>query len=733
LDNNNTLSYLRELSVSVPITIKWDPETARQLIVRLFAFNEPMNLLITAEEMSIRWCIEIPGRIEKAVVRTIYALYPEADIIAKQKSTSHIQYRLYQVQSVYSFVAPFLYVQDYGKLDPLAAILSLMVDLTEEERIIYQISLRPPQKNYKKLGEKVITTSTVRWWNFLTIDGAANAFATKATGTDKIDRFSPQFQKAARTKLQSPLMEVEFSIKCQADSRVKADELISSLIPALAIYELEGSNKFVAARKCTFPLVLSAPEVAALWHLPNETCKFPGIKWVSSHCCPAPTRVVQNHEGIFLGVNSYADRQCNVRMPYSDRVAHVYVCGRTSVGKSTLLHHMIHQDIMMNKGVAVIDPHGKLIRDILRCSIPEHREKDVVLVDFAETNYPPPLNPFALPDGVPKEIAMNVILDLLKKVFEDDWSRTRMESAIYSALVALLYDTQATPRDISRIFLDPKYRNRLLGQVKDPVALEYWQDEYDQLSPGVKKQTREPVLNRIRIFYRNSTVRNMVCYPHRLNFSQIIDEGKIFLASLNSDEVRTEQSNLGAMLIANFKMAVMTQRGDSRFKHEPFYLFIDEVQQFITTSLPEVFSEARKFGLSLTVANQFLGQLKGKTLEAILGNVGAAIIFACGPDDSRALAPYVRPEFRPDDLINFDCFHAAVKMHVRGKTMNAFSLNTYSPIQLPHDAIDRETRIRKMSIEQYTPWTRAEVEAWLEKRYDHYGNVNRSGFVSDYD
>jgi hypothetical protein len=175
--------------------------------------------------------------------------------------------------------------------------------------------------------------------------------------------------------------------------------------------------------------------------------------------------------------------------------------------------------------------------------------------------------------------------------------------------------------------------------------------------------------------------------------------------------VRAEQSNLGALLMTNFQMVAMSRRQAD--DHAPYYLFIDEVQQFVTTALPTVLSEARKFGLSLTVANQFLSQLEGETLEAILGNAGSTIIFACGPKDARALAHVVRPEFDADDVVNFDRFHAAVKMQAGGKTIPAFSLSTTPPVPVPDDAGEREGASAEI-IQNYTPWTRQEVEAWME-------------------
>jgi len=726
-------SFTRLVTIFVPVNTKWQPDIAQQFHLRLFTFQNPLNLLIEATETGIRWIIEVARSDERALVKTLYTLYPQAQIEVKPKTTTTIGCRLYQLHCAVPFIAPIKYAEDFGKLDPLSAILGSMSDLQPTEILIYELSLRPPQQDYYKLGKDLLTTSTVKWWHFLTVDWTTVAAAKKATGMDKVDRYKPQIQKVARAKLNSPLKEVVFSVKIQAASKARSDRLIALLEPALATFNRDGFNSLVPAQKYSYPLVLSASELASLWHLPTGDCLTPGIIWAPSRRVLAPSPVIQNQRGVVLGKNRFGGRSVEILLPYPDRVAHLYICGRTSVGKSTLLHHIIHQDIEAGKGVAVLDPHGSLVRDILRCSIPVGREDDVVVVDFAETDHPPPLNPFAVPNGTPKEVAINHILGVLKKIFADDWSKTRMESAIYSSLVALLYEDQATPRDISRLFLNANYRHRLLKKVQDPVALEYWFDEFEQFSLGVQKQTREPVLNRIRIFYRNRSVRNMVCHPGRLDFRQIIEDGKIFLASLSSDETQTEQSNLGAMLIANFQMAAMSQHAVVNNRHNLFYMFIDEVQQFVTTALPIVLSEARKFGLSLAVANQYLGQLKGSTLEALLGNVGATVIFACGPDDARALAPFVRPSFTADDLINFDRFHTALKMQVEGKTMQAFSLNTLPPLPIPADANDREARIRQRSIEQYTPWTIEEVEAWLEQRYAHTKPIATVGVITDYD
>jgi hypothetical protein len=571
----------------------------------------------------------------------------------------------------------------------------------------------------------------VKWWQFLLPSWAAQAAARKTLGTDRVNRFIPAIHKVARAKLNGPLRQVLFTVKIQAETSERAHALISMLTPALACFERDGFNYLVPADDRSYPLILSPSEVGALWHLPNEQCRTPQIIWAKGRHAPAPISIVRNQDGVLLGESVQLGRTAQVRIPYADRVTHAFVNGKTGVGKSTLLHHLIHQDIANGKGLALFDPHGALVQNILRTSVPVERERDVVVLDFWQTEHPPPLNPFSLPDGVPRDVISSQIMGVLKKLFADQWSRTRMETAIYSALVALLDEPQATPRDIPRLFIDPAFRQRLLRQVTDPVALEYWHDEFEQHSRGVQRQVAEPVLSRMRIFYRNASVRNMVCHPFQLDIGEIIRRRRILLISLASDHARTEQHNLAAMLLATIQMTAMGRRATAAGARTEFYLYIDEVQEFLTTSLPEALSQMRKFGLSLTACTQFLGQLRGALLESILGNVGTAVLFACGPNDARALAPVVEPALTPDDLVNLDRFTAAVKMQLSGRTMSSFTVSASPPLAIPEDAHEREQRIRQYSIDQYTPWTRAEVETWLEQRYPRPGTTDPTNIEDD--
>ena len=767
------LAQPRRYRIIVPKGEAFDPQAARSFSEYLLRTTVHLAMRIIAEHKELWWEI-IDWRSDlhpDHILRAVNTYYPKAEVEwgideEEEPESPFYRYVLFYKQAA-DFVWPIQYIEDLTSFDPLVAITQAMSGLRPGERITYTVAHSTPAEYAYKLGEKLITASPVDPLEFVTPTSLHKLVDLANMPIERVDRYVPADQALARQKLNRPLVQCFLSVMIDSPERERVQAL-ATIDGQIWQYVRQPYNALVwdeepwpgsirqistadqARRSNTLSLIyqwasgaserwkrtrliLSPEELAALWHLPHKGFQASEILWAPEGNVALPAAAIHDLPGAVIGVNVRSGEHIPVVLTDADRAQHVYMVGKTGVGKSTTLHHIITQDIRAGEGVGVIDPHGSLVRAILRSSIPPEREDDVVLVDFAQTDFPAPLNPFAVPAGVPRDTAVSQVMGLLKKIYAEDWSRTRMENVLYSALVALMDEAHATPRDISRIMMDAEYRTELLQRVKDPVALEYWWDEYDRMSEAMQAQVREPVLNRIRIFYRNSAVRNMVCHPHRLDFKAILDEGKIFLANLNSDETRSEQANLGAMLITDFQMAAMTRRADENAAIAPFYLFVEEVQQFVTTALPVVFSEARKFGLSLTAANQYLGQLKGSTLEAILGNAGAAILFACGPEDARALSGYLKPNLTPDHLMSFDRFQAAVRMQVGGKSVPTFTLQTLPPLEEPPDADEREARIREKSIRNYTPWSRQEVEAWLEARYEQRLRQRPRGTVSDFD
>jgi hypothetical protein len=480
-----------------------------------------------------------------------------------------------------------------------------------------------------------------------------------------------------------------------------------------------------------FRLILEPRELASLWHLPYRGFTAPTIAWLSGRQTPLPVQLKENCQDVCLGENCYAGQSTAVFMRNANRAEHMIIFGKTGMGKSTLLHNLVHQDIAQGRGVAVVDPHGNLVRDILRVSIPPEREKDVVVWDLADTQYPPPLNLLAVPVQYDRAQAITQVMGIFEKIY-GDFGTTRMAYTLSMALSTLLADETPTLLDVGRLFRDDAYRWKLVDKLDNPDIEAFWED-FERRTLRDQDELVLPILRRLNAFTGSPVLRPILCHPQNLDVASLIGQDKIILISLQEAEGMQlpphSQRLLGAVLVSQFQLSV--RAGAARRQS---YLYIDEAQNFVTTAIPEIFNEARKRNLSLTLSNQFLRQLTGDTMDAIMGNVGAMVVFQCGEPDARAVASYMKPNFAVDDLVQLDKYQASVFMRFETQQLPAFSLNTRPApgSQGSSVAAEAEERIRRLSRECYTPETREEVAAWLEARYPRKKRPPYTGTEDDF-
>ncbi|MCB9423178.1 MAG: TraM recognition domain-containing protein [Ardenticatenaceae bacterium] len=726
---SETKAQTQIVNILLPAQSKWDAKLAHQLMVGLFALTTPISLLIRAEAKRIIWGLEVATGAVETVTKTLYALYPRVHLIIIPKQQMDTASYRYPFGMGTPFVIPLKYAADFSVLNPLAAVAGAMVNLTLNEKIIYELTLTPVDPQIFKLGKQMLTRSAFNWWNFTTPESTIDALFTLTYGNHRRKRFAPALQKLVEEKVHSPLKAGQLSLKIQAPSQQRANFLATQFLSPMAAFTREGQNYLAPAGDKTYPLILSAPEAAALWQLPTSDCQAPGIQWAPQIDSPLPLVLAGQRGGVMLGTNSYQGKQYPVRLSYPDRVTHVMVVGKTRMGKTSLIFNMVRQDIAAGKGVAVIDPHGDLTNQILATSISRKRAQDVILFDTNDSEYAMGMNPLVAPPGVPQTVMAGLTLAVLRKIFAEQWSSTRMEDALYAALIALLVLPDATVMDIPRLFSDPSFRQSVLAQVTDPVALEFWRYEYEQSSIGMQRELSRPIRNRLRRFYRAAKIRRIICQNSSLDFRAILDGRKIFLANL-SGLSEIENETLGALLISRIQMAAMSRATTSQSERTPFYLYIDEVQNFITTSLAKLYSEAGKYGLSLVVTNQFLKQLSGDTLDAILGNVGTTLMFRLGPQDGQALVPFVRPRFSQEDLINLNRFTTIVSMQHAGESLPAFNMETLPPIQPKADGQARIDILRRMS-RHYHARPVSDIDAEITARYQQETQVIETAMSDD--
>lgn len=750
--------------VRVPKSTEWNSTRALQFLEQLLVSFPNLVVQITASHEGLQWQLvdmvhgAQPGTIKQAVL----ASYPEAEVSVMSRQFSGVVQPFYRYISYYrqatSFVGPLQYVTEIKTVDPLTGIAQIMSQLQTGEQICYLLAIAGNANEAYALGERMVTQSTIHPLQLLSRAGQRDAVIKLATARDRDERYVYRDQKVLEDKLREKLYRAFLLIQIDAPSRHRIVELTTLLDAQLSHFarmpynelvwiprspehftrrvesaDQEGSTSALSLYRNILSgelnngppqLILELRELAALWHLPHEGFRTPHLRW-ARELVEVPETMAHLTDGIILGTGESQEDQITVRIPLSDRATHLNIIGKTGSGKSTLLHHLIHQDIQERRGVAIIDPHGKLVQDILQISIPSHREQDVVVLDSAQADYPPPLNPLSGFGGYTSTLK---VVGLIERLFTGMEGAARMASFLRAALLPLQTDPSATMRDIARMFMDEVYRAQRLAAIDDPEIQDFWDFQYGLGSPALQRQIADPIINRIRPFYANPHLYPVLCHSDTLDFRALIRQKKIILISLAMDEEQVpeqERNLIGALLVSRLQMLVTKD-----LTQIPFFIYIDEVQKFVTTSLSELFSEARKYGLSLVTANQYLGQLTGKTLEAVLGNVGSTVIFACSPEDASALAVYTKPSFTAQQLTELDRFEAVVKTQIQGRTVPAFSLRTLPPLQLPPDALEREQRIRQYSITAYTPRSRQEVLAWLKDRYPRQRPTSPVGDLS---
>lgn len=751
-------------SITLPKQAVWEAQRASQLAEQLLNAFDSFILRIVATNHSIEWqIVDLLDREPVAVETAIRASYPDASIevgIFEPYKISDapierivVPYRLV----IPEFVAPILHVDAIHTPDPLAALTQTMASLLAGEQIIYTVFVAGYAKDAYEEGKK-LTTRQVYEPSILGMlfPQTVNRYIPEDQKVldDKLNR--ALYQCFVMTQIDTPyperlssLLVVDNPMVHFTDPRFngicwygengkleqvvvtddKTDLVTSAMGQFLAFAEAKKPDKSLINRRKALRLILEPREIAALWHLPHQEFSASRIVWMKAAQVEMPAILKDKRDGVCLGVNPYRGREEPVYQPDEDRTTHSLVIGKNGTGKSNFLHQLIHQDIARGKGLAVIDPHGALVDSVIECSIPTSREKDVVLIDLANEDYPLPLNPMR---GLSGEIGLARVVNILNNLYPELQEMPQTADALENAMLTLTGEDKATLRDVNRLFLDDAYRQQVLSQTTDDVALEYWQEDFGGMTASQQRQISAPVVRRIRMFYRNPYLRPIICHPDGLDIAQLIRERKILLVSLKANEEHIperEQQLIGSLMLARLQMAAMSGAAQK----ETFHVYVDEVQRFVNSPLERMFSEARKFNLSLTVSNQYMKQLSGGALEAILGNIGALIAFqAGGDDDAREIAHYTRGRFSAEDLLNLDRFKAAVWMRYHGEQQPAFSLSPLKPLMKPVDARRRASHIRQLSIQQYTPKGRADVLNWLNVRYGQHSDPS-DGSGSFYD
>ncbi len=397
-----------------------------------------------------------------------------------------------------------------------------------------------------------------------------------------------------------------------------------------------------------------------------------------------------NEESItYFGETDARNKKVRFGIKAKDRTKHVYVIGKTGMGKSTLLENMAVQDIQNGEGMAFIDPHGKTAELLLEY-VPKHRMKDVVYFAPFDTDYPISFNVLESVDPDKRHLVVSGLMSTFKKIWQDAWS-ARMEYILTNTLLALLEYPDATLLGVNRMLSDKNFRNEVVSHVTDSAVKAFWIQEFANYTERMAAEAVPAIQNKIGQFTANALIRNMIGQPKSsFDIRKMMDEGKIFIINLSKGRIGESNANLlGGMLITKIYLAALSRADipDRVLKTLPnFYLFVDEFQSFANESFADILSEARKYKLNLTIAHQYIEQMEDEVRAAVFGNVGTMIVFRVGATDAEVLEKEFAPQFTIEDIVNLGIYQIYLKLMIDGISSPPFSATTLPPIAKPENS-----------------------------------------------
>lgn len=502
--------------------------------------------------------------------------------------------------------------------------------------------------------------------------------------------------KALQSKIMKPLFYVNVRLVASAGSQFQANDILDGIAA--------GFNQFTSPTRNEFRIVkprnpdklirefiyrdfdageamtLSSEEIASFYHLPITSTETPRVKWLKAKEAPPPENLPR--QGLLLGEAVFRGASKPVYLTDDDRRRHLYVVGQTGTGKSTLLGNTVIEDIRSGKGVAIIDPHGDLVENVLGF-VPPNRLDDVIYFDPGDLSRPLGLNMLDYNFNRPEEktFIVNEMQSIFNKLFPPETMGPMFEQYMRNALLLLMEDMPNEPAtlvEMPRLFTDPQYRMRKLARIRNPVVVDFWTKEAAKATGEGSLSNMAPyITSKFNNFISNDYMRPIIGQPKSaFNFRAVMDSGKILLINLSKGKIGDINAGLLGMIFAGKILMAALSRTDiaDANRRRDFNLYIDEFQNFTTDSIATILSEARKYRLNLTVAHQFIGQLTDNIKNAVFGNVGSMLVFRVGVQDAEFLVKQFEPVFNQNDLLNIDNLNAYAKLLIGGQTSRPFNL-----------------------------------------------------------
>ena len=718
--------------------------------------QEHLSFEIASSGNQIRFFVWVPKILQSFVEGQIYSQYPSVQIYrmkedyVDRRSKYPITYST-EITLTENEALPIKTFESF-EVDPLAGITGTLAKLNPNggEELWIQILTRPIADNWhQKTDAWVKAVKAGKSFDFFHIDWAwfiqviAALWRPPEGGTEqpvKVELSERDKTRVAKAEEKATKLgyEVKIRLAYVGQDEVSAKLNMQALVGTFKQFNSTNLNGFKmlggtfdknaldAYKERQFTnsgFILNISELASVYHLPHTNVETPNIVWASSKTAEPPAKLPmltgeQAHDENIsaFGLTDFRGIKHQFGMYRRDRSRHVYIIGQTGSGKSGLLTLFALSDIYPNQGYCIIDPHGDLAMDNLKF-IPESRIDDVVYFNPADTQYPMAFNPLEVYDPARKPNISSEVIGVLKRMFGESWG-PRLEHILRYTLLALLDRPNTTMLDISRMLTDKDFRKETLEYCKDVTVLQFWKQEFGSWGDKQVTESVAPILNKVGAFTANPIIRNIIGQPKSsFDIRKIMDEGKILVVNLSKGLIGEDNAAiLGSFLVTKVQLAAMSRSDIPNVEdRRPFYLYVDEFQNFATDSFSVILSEARKYGLNLTVANQYTSQMTESVRDAVFGNVGTTISFRVSADDAPILSKQFEPIFEAQDLLNLNNRHFVVSMIINGEKTPAFSATTLSIPKPPNDITPRIVRNSRLvyarSREEVEEDIRANIEA----------------------
>lgn len=718
-----------------------------------FVFGEPyiaLELAVHHIGEEIHFYIAVPRNYADMFEKQIHGLFAAAEVEPVR------DYNIFNPAGVAGAgyfsvtenqILPF---KTYARLesDPLGGIVTALSKLQKEgEGAAIQILVRPSHRGeIRKLAQKVAHEMQTGY-DFKTAFSRAKHPPKKPKDPSKqkpespraVTPFEDEIIKALQSKASKPLFDVNMRIVVSAEKEDRAGQILDDVGSSFTQFNAPALNnlKLVKVRggalknfvfeyafrmfRNSRSFVLSSEELTSLYHFPTTSGLMPRVKYVEAKTSEPPPNI--SMDGVLIGRNTFRGRTTEIKLAPEDRRRHMYIIGQTGTGKTVTMKAMVRQDIEAGRGVCVIDPHGDFAEYTLAI-VPPERADDVIYFDPGDIERPVGLNMMEIDPKHPEQKSMliNELFGIFDKLYDLKNTGGPMFEKYFRNSALLLLDDYENEipvlADISRVLIDPAFRADKLSREKNPLVREFWELEAQKATGESSLTNMAPYISsKINSFVFDEFLRPIINQRiSAFNFRDVMDNKKILILNVSKGRIGELNANLlGMIIVGKLLMAALSRADTDEQKRNDFYLYIDEFQNFTTPSIASILSEARKYRLCMTLANQFIKQLKEEIRDAVFGNAGSIVSFRISPDDAEFMKNKFAPVFSPTDLMKVQNLNAYVNLLIHGMPSRSFNMKVPTEMVFGAGSLDVAAKLREISRLKFGR-PRTEVEEELQAR-----------------